>query len=120
MIGISVHVDIKCFTQNKSMNNHLKFGRHFMGHSVDIHCQIKTSMCCAVLILDILTYNKCFIHFEGMLLIYSHTKFHMPICKHTLVIIIRSKGKIYISQQPSYYFSFFTKGKSLMKINPLV
>jgi hypothetical protein len=34
MIKILTHVDITFFSQNKPVNNCLKYGKHFMGHSV--------------------------------------------------------------------------------------
>lgn len=34
MVWISAHVDTAFFTQNKAMNNHLKFGKCFEGHCI--------------------------------------------------------------------------------------
>jgi hypothetical protein len=34
MVWTSTHDNITFFTQSKSMNKHLKFGRCFVGHSV--------------------------------------------------------------------------------------
>jgi hypothetical protein len=46
MVEISTQVDITSFTQNKPMNNHLKFGKCLMGHPINFKVKLFMSSLC--------------------------------------------------------------------------